>query len=139
MSFQALAAGKAVFTGWLSTGGTNSHFYITNVSDTATDVTFKLYSHTGSEYNEGTQSGTNFTFYGSYAGNPLTDTGATLEAGETIAIYTNIPGFDFGYGVVSWTSTGSKQVSLVASGIQDYISGNHHGRSAIEINGGQPF
>lgn len=142
ISSSALAEsnGKAFFPGWLSTSaGTQTRFFVTNISDSTSTVTFKLYKHNGSVYDETSESGQNFTFYGSFSGDPTSITGATLGPNMTGAIYVNSSLFNFGYGVIEWTSEGNKQVSFIASGLNDYQNGNQFGRAAISINDGKPF
>ena len=65
--------------------------------------------------------------------------GATLDANKTLSIQVLNTGFLFGYGVIEWSSATNKQVSVLATGMLEYQSGNHFGRANIEINNNQAF
>lgn len=131
--------GSATIPSWLSTSSTNTHFYISNISGTPSTVKVKLYQQDGTVYNENSQSGQNFVFYGSFEGNPLSDTGAELDANKSGAIYMEAPAFMFGYGVIEWSSQSNKQISIIATGLNEYNVSGAYGKTMIEINDNKAF
>ncbi len=139
-STSALAGGgSSLIPSWLSTSTSDTNLFISNISSSVSNIKVTFYQQDGTVYNESSESGVNFTLYGEFVGNPLSENGATLEANKSGAIYMDSSLFLYGYGIIEWTSYDEKRVSILASGLNQYVSGASLGRSIIEINDNKPF
>lgn len=134
-------SGSATIPNWVNTTGGLTTLFISNISESASNIKIKLYDQEGNLYLESTQSGQNITSYGPFVGDPMSSAGATLESNKSgaIQIITGTGLFIFGYGVVEWTSGNEKQNSIIASGLVEYQLGSAFGRANIEINNSRPF
>lgn len=134
-------SGSATIPNWVNTTGGVTTLFISNVSESISNIKVKLYDQEGNLYLESTQAGQNITFSGPFVGDPMSSSGATLESQKSgsIQIDTGSGLFIFGYGVVEWTSENEKQSSIIASGLLEYQSGSAFGRANIEINNGRAF
>lgn len=111
---------------WQTDANSNTAIYVSNISNVPVTVNAVLYDQNGAIYNEGSESGNQI--FGEVGA--LTSGGTTVDANETIIIQINSPQNSLrGYGLISWESTSSTSIALIAnSRLQSY-------NNAVPING----
>ncbi len=106
--------GSGILPHWNKTSTNKSMIYITNISDSTVTVFITLYDESGSEYTESSETGTNLVSLGSLTGDPLSTSGATLDANESgIFKIERLGASKYGYGVITWSTSGKETVALI--------------------------
>jgi hypothetical protein len=133
--------GGAVLPSWYKdTSPWYTSIFVSNVSDEQVTIHITLYDADGNTYTEASESGTNFSVVRGFSGDPLSTSGATLQAnvtGEFRILGTG--SVRTGYGQLKWSSTGSSRVALIAYARQTFDASSGVALAMVPVNGFAPF
>ena len=118
----------------------STSIFVSNVSDEQVTVYLTLYDENGNIYNESSESGTNFLVVRGFSGDPLSTSGATLQAnrtGEFRILGTGAT--QTGYGQIKWTSAGYSRVALIAFARYTVVASSGTAMSVVPVNRLEPF
>jgi hypothetical protein len=114
--------------------------FVSNVSDEQVTVYITLYNVDGNTYTESSETGTNLSVERGFSGDPMSVSGATLQAnatGELRVLGTGV--LKTGYGEIKWSSTGSSRVALIAFARQTFDASSGLAFAVFPVNGFVPF
>jgi len=133
--------GGAILPSWFKDSSPMyTSIFVSNVSDEQVTVHLTLYDANGNVYTESSETGTNFSVNFGFSGDPLSVSGATLQANATGELRVLGTGAQkSGYGEVKWSSTGSSRVALIAFARQTIDISSGFAFAVIPVNGFVPF